>query len=152
MSDDRGALRAWLDLLTTASAIKKSVDARLRQRFGLSISRFDVLAALDRAGQAGLSAGALTAKLKVTEGATTQVTAPLVEAGIVRRTVSRADARVAIFQLTRKGQTLFTQIADAHRRWVGEAFAAMTPAQIATLRRLLGALQLPLDAPGEEAA
>lgn len=152
MSGDRDALRAWLDLLAAASAIKKSVDARLRQRFGLSISRFDVLAALDRAGRGGLSAGALTARLRVTEGATTQVTAPLVEAGLVRRKMSRVDARVAIFQLTKRGQRLFTQIAEEHRRWVGEAFAALTPMQISNLRRLLGALQLPLDALREEAA
>ena len=87
----------------------------MRARFGLSISRFDVLAALDRAGDAGLTAGALTSHLKVTEGNTTQVTAPLIKDGLVRRTVSREDGRVAIFQLTRRGQRLFDEMAAINR-------------------------------------
>ncbi len=53
MSDDRDALRAWLALLGASNALKKSVDTRFRSRFGLSISRFDVLSALDRAGPEG---------------------------------------------------------------------------------------------------
>ncbi len=152
MIGDHDALRAWLALLGTANAIKKAVDTQLRQRFGTSISRFDVLAALDRFDGDGLTAGGLTARLRVTEGNTTQVTAPLIEAGLVCRTVSRRDGRVAIFRLTDKGRRLFAAMAEENRRYIDEAFSALAPAQIASLRALLAAIEPPQSAVEEEAA
>jgi DNA-binding MarR family transcriptional regulator len=152
MKDGRDTLRAWLALLSASNAIKKTVDARMRQRFGLSISRFDVLAALDRAGEGGLTAGALSTHLKVTEGNTTQVTVPLVSEGLVRRRVSSSDGRVAIFELTKKGQRVFAEMAEANRHWVAEAFSPLTADQISALRNLLGVLNHPAGQAKEEAA
>lgn len=137
MSDDREALRTWLDLLATSQGLKKAVDTGLRGRFGHSISRFDVLSALERAGRGGLRAGALTERLMVSDGATTQVTAPLIREGLVKRAVDRDDARVAIFTLTRKGERVFAEMAAEHRRWIDDAFASLSPPQMKTLRRLL---------------
>lgn len=151
-SDDRDSLRAWLALLGASNAIKKGVDARMRQQFGLSISRFDVLAALDRAGEDGLTAGALSGHLRVTESNTTQVTTPLIEAGLVRRASSPIDRRVAFFHLTLKGRRLFAQMAEENRRWITDVFAGLSPAQIRSLRRLLGALRPPASLTEEEAA
>ncbi|RJF85947.1 MarR family winged helix-turn-helix transcriptional regulator [Sphingomonas cavernae] len=147
MTDDRDTLRAWLHLLGTANAIKKGVDTRLRQRFGTSISRFDVLAALDRADDEGLTAGGLTAYLKVTEGNTTQVTAPLIQTGLVQRTVSPRDGRVAIFRLTTKGRQLFAAMAEENRRWIDDAFSRLAPTEIAQLRTLLAAIEPPSIGP-----
>lgn len=152
MNDGRDSLRAWLALLSASSRIKKSVDARMRQQFSLSLSRFDVLAALDRAGDEGLTAGALSSYLKVTEGNTTQVTTPLIAAGLVRRTVSANDRRIAIFQLSRKGRRIFADMAAANRAWIDEVFAVLTPTQVSSLRRILGQLNHPQDQSAEEAA
>jgi DNA-binding MarR family transcriptional regulator len=147
MTRDREALRAWLDLLGAAHAIKKMIDQRLRERFDLSISRFDVLSALDRAGPEGLRAGALSQRLMVTEGNTTQVTAPLISAGLVERAQSPEDGRAAIFRLTRKGRSLFARMAEDHRRFVREAFARYSAGDIETLRALLAHLNFPDDRP-----
>jgi DNA-binding MarR family transcriptional regulator len=145
MTDDRDALRAWLELLGAANELKKSIDARLRDAFGVSISRFDVLAALDRAHPGGLRAGDLSSRLRVTEGNTTQVTARLVRDGLVCRTMSQSDGRVAIFRLTRKGRRLFAEIAQRHRIWVAEAFSGLGAEQVATFRVLLEKLRLPAE-------
>ncbi len=144
-NEDRNALRAWLDLLTASNAIKKSVDTTLRREFGVSISRFDVLSALDRAPPSGLRAGDLSQRLMVTEGNITQVTAPLIRDGLVRRTASRDDKRVVIFRLTKKGNRLFGEMAEEHRHWVSQAFSGLSQTQIASFRKLLGKLNLPLD-------
>lgn len=154
MNESRDALRAWLRMLATAGALKKSIDARLRAQFQVSISRFDILSALDRAGPEGLRAGALSQRLMVTEGNTTQVTAPLVRAGLVRRSTDPGDRRVVIFKLTRKGQRQFTEMAESHRQWVSDAFSSLSPAELNELRRLLDALTLPANAAntGKEAA
>ena len=135
--ESREAVRAWLALLNASRGLEKAVDAGMRTRFGHSISRFDVLSALDRAGAAGLRAGALTERLMVSDGATTQVTAPLIREGLVKRAADPNDGRVAIFTLTRKGEKIFADMAAEHRQWIDEAFAALTPAQMKTMRRLL---------------
>jgi DNA-binding MarR family transcriptional regulator len=141
MNAERDALRAWLAMLSATNTLKKSIDARMRERFGLSLSRFDVLAALDRAGAEGLNGVTLSAQLKVTEGATTQVTAALVKLGLVRRDADPADGRAAIFRLTAKGQRSFALVAEQNRRWVRDAFAALRPAELATLHKLLTTLK-----------
>lgn len=152
MSERREALRAWLALLGAAGALKKSVDARFRERFDLSISRFDVLAALDRAEPQGLRAGALTDRLMVTDGNTTQVTAPLLRDGLIERRASAEDGRVAIFRLTRKGRALFEAMAAAHRDWIADAFEGLSGAEAETLRALVSRLKLPGDDSIEEDA
>lgn len=137
MNDDREALRAWLALLAASRGIEKAVDTGLRSRFGHSVSRFDVLSALDRAGADGLRAGALTERLMVSDGATTQVTAPLIREGLVRRGADPNDGRVVIFSLTKKGEKIFAEMAGEHRAWIDDAFAQLSPARMKMLRRLL---------------
>jgi DNA-binding MarR family transcriptional regulator len=141
MTDDRDALRAWLALLAMSRSLEKAVDAGFRSRFGHSISRFDVLSALERAGAGGLRAGALTERLMVSDGATTQVTAPLIREGLIRRAADPNDRRAAVFSLTRKGERLFADMAAEHRGWINEAFAALSPAQMKSLRRLLSRIE-----------
>lgn len=147
---DRASLKAWLDLLGAANAVKKSVDARLRERFDHSIARFDVLAALDRAGPEGLRAGALSQRLMVTEGNTTQVTAPLIRAGLIERRADPDDGRAAILRLTRKGASLFSQMAETHRRWIAGAFADIEGAELDALRAVLAKLKPPAAAPANK--
>lgn len=137
ITDQKEAVRAWLALLAASQGLKKAVDTGLRSRFGHSISRFDVLSALDRAGAEGLRAGALTERLMVSDGATTQVTAPLIREGLVRRVADPNDRRAAIFSLTSKGEKIFADMAAEHRQWIDDAFAALSPSQMKTLRRLL---------------
>ncbi len=145
MNDARDSLRAWLDLLTASNALKKSVDTALRADFDISISRFDILAALHRAEPQGLRAGALTRRLKVTDGNTTQVTARLLKEGLVKRAVDTQDRRAAIFSLTPKGRRLFEKMAAAHQQWIAEAFVGLSPAEIKSLRELLSQIRLPSD-------
>lgn len=144
-SADRNALRAWLELLLTAKAIKKSLDTALRREFGISLARFDILAALYRAGQQGLRAGDLSQKLMVTDGNTTQVAAPLIKERLVRRVASKSDGRVVIMQLTQQGERRFKQMADAHQAWIEEAFGELSDGDIADLRRLIAGLDSQID-------
>ncbi len=152
MKNENDPLRSWLALLGTANGLKKTFDTRMRAEFGLSISRFDVLAALDRAGPDGLRAGALSQQLMVTEGNTTQVTAPLIRDRLVTRAADRQDGRAAIFKLTAKGEKTFAAIAAAHRQWVDSAFAALKPAELEQFRRMLGKINAAEPLANERAA
>lgn len=137
MTDDREALRTWLALITSTERLKKSVDTMLRSEFGVTLSRFDVLAALSRAGDDGLRAGALTQKLKVTDGNTTQVTAKLIADGLIRKVSDPADGRVVIFRITKKGARLFDKMAARNREFVSGAFSQLSAPQLRAMRDLL---------------
>ncbi len=141
-SAERKSLRAWLELLTASNSIKKQIDANLRSEFGMSISRFDILSALDRAGNEGLRASDLSKKLFVTEGATTQIVAPLVRDELVLRTPCKNDGRAVNLKLTKQGRNLFTKMARIHKKWIDETFSGMSPEQVSTLRQLLSQIDL----------
>lgn len=143
MKDVREALRAWLDMLKSTSTIKKSIDTTLRAQFQVSISRFDVLSALERSGPEGLRAGSLSEKLMVTEGNTTQVTALLIRDGLVKRSNSREDGRVAIFKLTKKGERLFARMAAENKQLIDDTFSGLSKSELQHFRKLLGKLKLP---------
>lgn len=140
--DARDTLRAWLGLLNASNSIKKTIDGQLRNQFGMSISRFDVLAVLDRRAPRGLRAGELSRQLMVTQGNTTQVTAPLVRDGYVARRPSADDARGVVFTLTPKGRAAFAAMAAAHQTWIQNAFARLGHKDLLTLRHLLDQLHL----------
>jgi len=145
MTDGRDTLRAWLSLLNTSNVIKKTIDGQLRTRFGISISRFDVMSALQRCEPKGLRAGELSRQLMVTDGNTTQVTAPLVRDGYVERRTSPHDARGVIFSLTPKGRGLFNAMAVEHKEWIQNAFENLSETELTRLRDLLD--RLPSEAP-----
>ncbi len=115
-------IKSWLTLLTMTSAIKKDVDARLRVQFDMSISRFDVLSALDRSKRNGLRAGELARQLFVSDGNTTQVMSRLVKEGLVLRRPDSKDARAINYSLSDEGKLLFDEMAAAHEQWIHSIF------------------------------
>ena len=143
MTRTKQSLRAWLDLLKVSNTLKKTIDTEFRQSHGLSLSRFDVLAALARAPREGMRAGALSELLMVTEGNTTQVTAPLIRDGLVKKNTSPDDGRVVNFKLTKKGERIFAEMADENRRLIHDVFAGLSAHELGALRALLAKLDIP---------
>lgn len=138
MADEaRESLLAWLDLLRASNVIKKDVDARFREEFDQSISRFDALAALDRADRDGLRAGALSRQLVVSEGNITQLMSKLLRDGLVQRRDDDRDGRVVIYSLSDEGRRLFNRMARAHRLWIRDIFREFSAAELTALRELL---------------
>jgi len=88
---DRSSVRLWLRLLSCAMAIEKDVQRRLAER-GATLPRFDVLAALDR-HPAGMTMGALSGALLVSNGNVTQLVQKLARDGLVRIALPRRPAR-----------------------------------------------------------
>ena len=79
---DRSSVRLWLRLLSCTMAIEKDVQRRFAAR-GATLARFDVLAALDRHRQ-GMTMGALSRALLVSNGNVTQLVQKLAKDGLVR--------------------------------------------------------------------
>ena len=134
--DGKRSLRLWLRLLTCATTIEQTISQRLRDEFGSTLPRFDMLSALDRAGEAGLTMGEVSRMLMVSNGNVTGLAARLKTDGLIE-TMAAADRRVQRVRLTPTGQTLFTTMARAHERWIEALFADLTSAEADDLTRLL---------------
>jgi len=140
---DHAVLRLWLRLLASTTQIENEVRRRLRERFGISLARFDYMAQLDRAKE-GLKMSELSRLLMVTGGNVTGLTDELARDGLVSRAASPGDRRAWIVRLTPKGKTTFAAMAEEHERWIRELFAGFDAAAVAALHAQLGTLRVHL--------
>lgn len=142
---DHLALRLWLRLLSCTNRIEAPLRSRLRERFGGSLPRFDLMAQLDR-HPAGLKMGELSQRLMVTGGNVTGLTDRLVAEGLVERHDDPGDRRAYTVRLTAEGRRQFRAMAREHQRWVAGLFEGLDAGAQAELYRLLGALKQALPA------
>jgi len=136
---DRSSVRLWLRLLSCAMAIEKDVQRRLGE-MGATLPRFDVLAALDR-NPGGMTMGALSRALLVSNGNVTQLVQKLTKDALVRIAPSPADRRASIVRLTARGRAHFDGLAAAHHDWIDALLAGMDADARETLYHALGELK-----------
>src|SRR5205085_9523398 len=129
-------LRLWLRLFTCKTLIEGEVRRRLRETFGVTLPRFDLMAQLDRA-PAGMMLGQLSQRMMVSNGNVTGLVERLVAAGLVDRRSSEKDRRAQIVSLTAEGRRVFRAMARANADWIGEMFAGLSHADVDELMRLL---------------
>lgn len=146
---DRSSVRLWLRLLSCAMTIEKVVRRRLEAEFGTTLPRFDVLAALDRE-PGGMSMGALSRMLLVSNGNVTGVVRALAEDGLVSVEAQPHDRRSSLAKLTPAGRRHFRRLARAHHDWVDELMAGVPVEERDHLHRALGRLKLSLAAAAEQ--
>src|SRR5204862_3227342 len=124
-SDDHRALRIWLRLLTCTQMIERVVRSGLREHFGTTLPRFDLMAQLERHPE-GLKMNALSRLLMVTGGNVTAIVDQLEKEGLVERLDEPDDRRAFRIRLTRAGERAFAEMARAHEEWVVELLAGLS--------------------------
>jgi DNA-binding MarR family transcriptional regulator len=144
--DDHAAtpLRIWLRLLTCTNLIESRVRGRLREDFGSTLPRFDMLAQLDmaaRESREGLTMGELARRLLVSNGNLTGLTTRLVKEGLVTRNTSARDRRAQRVRLTAAGKRAFDAMAAHHRAWIESIFGDLPSDDAKRFYRLLGGLK-----------
>ncbi len=139
-SDDHSALRNWLRLLTCTQLIERVVRTRLREQFGTTLPRFDLLSQLHRAPD-GLRMGELSARILVTNGNVTWLVAALEAEGLVKRRTSPDDRRAIVVRLTAAGKRHFETMARAHERLIIDLFESLAPAERRAIHSALGTLK-----------
>jgi DNA-binding MarR family transcriptional regulator len=138
--ESKRRLRLWLRLYAATSVIEREMRRFLRARFGTTLPRFDLMAALERAPD-GLTMGELSRRLMVSGGNVTSVVGGLERDGLVRRRSPAADRRTSYVALTDAGRTAFAEMARAHERWIDELLADVADADVDALTRLLAGLK-----------
>jgi DNA-binding MarR family transcriptional regulator len=138
--DHHESLRLWLRLLTCTLTIERDVRSRLRDRFAMTLPRFDLMAQLER-NPRGLKMGELSRRLMVTGGNVTGLTDQLVNEGLVARQAIASDRRAQAVRLTAKGKRAFDAMAVEHERWVIDLMSELSAADRKQLYVLLGRLK-----------
>jgi DNA-binding MarR family transcriptional regulator len=137
---DHSALRIWLRLLTCTQLIERRVRSGLREEFGTTLPRFDLMAQLERHRE-GLKMNELSRLLMVTGGNITAIVDQLEKEGQVERLDDSADRRAFRIRLTRAGEKSFTEMARAHEQWVVELLAGLSRREHDELLKLLAKLK-----------
>lgn len=136
------AVRLSLRLLGTSRLIEREVDAIMRAHFDSTIARFDFLSALDRHG--ALTLGEVSQYLLVSNGNVTQLRTRLSADGLIETEHDENDRRVQRVRLTRKGESVFKQMAKAHAACVDALLRDLSQADKQKLTRLLDAAKASL--------
>lgn len=137
MSDTRDPLRLWLRLLTTTTLVEAEIRRRLRHRFGTTLPRFDLMAALDRQPE-GITLTEVSRRMMVSNGNITGLAQRLEEEGLVERRASATDRRAQTLRLTARGRREFAKQSSEHAEWVAELLGGLGSTDQAALHRLLG--------------
>jgi DNA-binding MarR family transcriptional regulator len=116
------------------------VRSGLREEFGTTLPRFDLMAQLERHRE-GLKMNELSRMLMVTGGNITAIVDQLEKEGLVEREEG-ADRRAWLIRLTRSGEKGFLEMARAHEQWVVELLAGLSRKEHDELLKLLAKLKL----------
>ena len=135
-SEDHHALRIWLRLLTCTQLIERQVRSRLREQFGSTLPRFDLMSQLER-HRDGLKMNELSRLLMVTGGNITAIVDQLETEGLVERLEHDEDRRAFRIRLTRAGERSFAEMARVHEEWVVELLAGLSRREQDDLLKLL---------------
>jgi DNA-binding MarR family transcriptional regulator len=134
--DHGDELRLWLRLLTCTTLIESEVRGRLRERFDVTLPRFDLMAQLDKAPD-GMTLSDVSKRMMVSNGNVTGLVERLVESGHLDRRTSDTDRRVQVIRLTKIGRAEFRKMAAEHETWIADIFSELTPKDVRELMRLL---------------
>ncbi|CAN7229777.1 MarR family transcriptional regulator [Variovorax sp. LjRoot290] len=140
---DHAVLKLWLRMLASTTQIEAEIRKRLRERFDISLARFDYMAQLYRYSD-GLKMRVLSRYLMVTGGNVTGLTDELEREGVVQRSASPEDRRAWIVSLTPKGRRSFEAMAKEHEEWLLEMFSGLDAKAVQQLYAQLGALRVHL--------
>lgn len=148
-ADHHASLRLWLRLLSCTTRIEDKIRQRLREQFGITLPRFDLMAQLEREPQ-GLSMGELSRRMMVTGGNVTTIVDQLENEQLVQRQTQAGDRRSFTVSLTLAGRKAFAAMAREHEAWVVDMLASLSERQQDQLYKLLGGLKRGMQKPQDQ--
>ncbi|MEY8839037.1 MarR family winged helix-turn-helix transcriptional regulator [Cribrihabitans sp. XS_ASV171] len=121
----RQRLRLWLQMLKATRHVEASLRERLREGYGTTLPRFDVLATLHSRPE-GMRMSELSQHLVVSNGNVTGLVDRLVAEGLVERETQQSDRRAFVVRITGKGRTLMEEMTASHLAWIDELLSNVT--------------------------
>jgi DNA-binding MarR family transcriptional regulator len=130
-------LRLWLRVLTLHNMVEQRVRRKLREEYGVTLPRFDVMAVLYNAPD-GMSMSDVSRWLMVSNGNVTGIVERLEREGLVHREPRPEDRRRHHVRLTDEGRAAFEAMAAGHEAWISDMFSGLSAEEVRQLYELLG--------------
>ncbi len=130
-------LRVWIRLLKASRLIEDDLRRKMRDECDWTLSRFDLLAALDRVPE-GLKMSDLSRRLMVSNGNVTALVDKLTTEGLAHRVAVPGDRRAFLVQLTDQGKAEFAKTAQVHEGWVDDLLGSLGLDEAEDLLQTLG--------------
>ena len=144
-SHSKNALRAWLQLTKCAKRIESRVNSYFVRDHNSSLSRFDVLANLERMPGDTASTTQLAKLLLASKGNITRLLDRMEDDQLIERKPNKTDRRVSDIHLAADGLELFSRMASDHEKWTDDIFSVLINDEVKTLIELIGKLRGRLD-------
>ena len=116
---EQSDIKLWLRLLSCVDSIETELRIRMREQFGSTLPRFDLLSQLERFPD-GIKMGELSRRMLVTGGNITGLADGMEKEGLVERATDIQQRRTWHIKITPAGLDLFKKMAEAHQSWINE--------------------------------
>jgi DNA-binding MarR family transcriptional regulator len=143
---DELQFRAWRAFIYAHATVVPTLDRELARHRGLSLTQFEVLAWLARAGRRGVRMSDLASRVVLSPSGVTRAVDQLELRGLVGRCVFEGDKRGSLAALTAEGRALLRKAANDHVFGVREHF--LKHMSHAELERFATTLEAILDGEG----
>ncbi len=122
---ERTSVRLWLQLMKCTATIEAHVAGRLRQEYGQSLARFDVLSQLYRSEETWCAVGSIADQVMASSGNITALLDRMEADELIERRASPPDRRGQQVCLSRAGRKLFVKMSRDHAKWVDDALGGV---------------------------
>lgn len=120
---------AWNGFLRVHSRVWNTLEDAMIKRCGLTMAAYELLLAVEEAGEAGIRMSDLAGKLRYTSGGLTRLADKLQQQGLIQRLRSETDGRGFQVHLTPQGQQKLRRIHVEHLRDVRQQFLGRLSAE-----------------------
>jgi DNA-binding MarR family transcriptional regulator len=144
------AVQAWVRLRASDTAMTRAFNASLTATHGLTVNDFEVLRRLSLEPEGRMRRVDLAQVVSLTPSGITRLLDGLEDAGLVRKDVCAADARVTYACITDAGRDTLVSAAESHLAALEAVFSERFSAgELEALAELLGRLPGAADADDE---
>ena len=123
-SGNKQTLRLWLRWLNCTTRIENEIRRRLREQYQVTLPQFDLLSALERTDEP-MTMSELSQYLLVSNGNVTGVVRRLQEKGWLDMKHLHRDRRKMTVSLTKKGKTVFLEMAGELQNWINSLMSGV---------------------------
>jgi DNA-binding MarR family transcriptional regulator len=133
--------RAWRSFIYTHASVVPTLGRELMAAVGMTLTQFEVLQRLRRAGTRGSRMSDLASRLVLSPSGVTRAVAQLERRGLVERSVFQADRRGSLATITPEGRAVLRRATSLHVQGLREHFLThMSRVELEQLVTTLGAV------------
>ncbi len=117
---DQKQLKLWVRMLASSTRVVQILNKRMKEYTPLTLAKFDVLVAIDRAPGGVITMSELSRMLLVSNANTTGMVSRLMKDNLVEKWALPTDRRVYSVAMTSEGRKTLKHAIAIHKKWVDE--------------------------------